>query len=52
MSGAEAWSLAAPILIGYVGLTENGKLNLFGEAYSLIFRALKEHDERQEGDTE
>ena len=52
MSGAEAWSLVAPILIGYVGTNEEGGLNRFGEAYMLIFDALREHDRRNEGDTE
>ena len=52
MSGVEAWSLVAPILIGYVGTSEEGGLNRFGEAYMLIFDALREHDKRQGGDTE
>ena len=52
LSGAEAWSLVAPILARYAGVTEEGKLNLFSEAYVLIYGALKEHDERQEGDAE
>jgi hypothetical protein len=52
LSGVEAWSLVAPILIGYVGTSEDGGLNRFGEAYMLIFDALREHDKRQEGDTE
>jgi len=52
LSGAEAWSLVAPILARYAGVTEDGKLDLFSEAYVLIYGALKEHDERQEGDTE
>lgn len=52
MSGAEAWSLVAPILARYAGVTEDGKLDLFSEVYVLIYGALKERDERQDGDTE
>lgn len=52
LNGAEAWSLVAPILARYAGVTEDGKLDLFSEAYVLIYGALKEHDERQKGDAE
>ena len=47
MTGAEAWSLVAPILAKYAGIAADGRPDALSEAYVLVFGALKEHDERR-----
>ena len=50
ISGMEAWSLVAPLIAAHnvATHTENGSpsLNALDEAYIIVFRALKEHDEK------
>ena len=45
MTGSEAWSIIAPILVRFVNMDDE-----YIETYTTVYRALKKLDE--EGDTE
>ena len=47
MTGSDAWSIVAPILGGHMANTNNA-VNDLDLAYVVIFKALKEYDERRE----
>lgn len=46
MTGAEAWSIIAPILAAHM-IPYKWKLSSLDEAYVITFVALKEYDERE-----
>lgn len=47
MTGMEAWSIVAPILAAHGGTNPDG-LDLFDEAYVMVYAALKYWDEHKE----
>lgn len=51
MTGSEAWSLVAPIITPLLAV-KNVDTNMVCEMYVIVHIALKEYDERREGQDE